>query len=377
MKRKNRILLLVILYVFLVGFFSSTGTGMQELIIFAILTAMVIASSFIVWHYYLTDKNSLKQRLIYICISFIKLTVFTVAVKELTGVTLEYSALVVFFIAYTIFTLWQFLDLSVWEKGVLVLVLVTVLGVKAYERAEPSTAYQLYRSELSEVTHYEEMQDLLQEDYWIDFTTEDFQGLKPYLALFQEQQFLRFFQPAFLEFEDGQMVMLEVSRKDPDNKLRFSNIKLLPEEIGSYFRYYPLEIERKADYPKGKKDSKAIIETRGAFISHASLYQEREWYEKLIGVFGDEKVWGELLVEMDSLQAPEGPICGWGTSSEGYLFFRFCQDWEVDKEVLDEIYIQFQDKAAKHDIFHLPVVFQRCSVCCTSARFPQARGLPC
>jgi len=120
----------------------------------------------------------------------------------------------------------------------------------------------------------------------------------------------------------------------------------------------PLEIERKADYPKGKEDSKGIIESRGSFISHASIYQEQEWYEELIGVFGEKKVWDELLRGMDDLRAPEGPIYGWGTNREGYLFFRFCQDWEVDKEVLDEIYVRFHDKAAKHDISHLPVVFE-------------------
>ena len=203
-----------------------------------------------------------------------------------------------------------------WEKGVLVLVLITVLGVRVYESAresaQPSTAYHLYRSEVRNVTHYEEMLDLLLEDYRKDFSPEDFQDLNPYLDPFQEQRLLRFIQPALLEFEDGQMVMLEVPREDPDNKLRFSNIELLPDEIGSYFRYYPLEIERKADYPKDKEeeDRKAIIETRGTFVSHASLYQEQEWYEELIGVFGDKKVWDELWKELDGLFAPGRPCAG-------------------------------------------------------------------
>jgi hypothetical protein len=364
LKRKDSVLLIVILYLFLVGIFSGAGAGIQEFVIFAVLSALLIASSFLIRHYYLTDKNSLKQRLISICISFVKLTIFSVAVKELTGFSLDYSILVLFLIALSIFTLWEFLDLTLWEKGVLVLVLITVLGVRVYESvresAQPSTAYHLYRSEVRNVTHYEEMLDLLLEDYRKDFSPEDFQDLNPYLNPFQEQRLLRFIQPALLEFEDGRMVMLEVSREDTDNKLRFSNIELLPDEIGSYFRYYPLEIERKADYPKDKEeeDRKAIIETRGAFVSHASLYQEWEWYEELIGVFGDKKVWDELWKELDGFFAPEGPVQGAGTSREGYLFFGFNRDWEVDKEVLDEIYVQFRDYAAKNDIPELPVVFK-------------------
>lgn len=316
------------------------------------MSALFIALSFLIRHYYLTDKNSLKQHLIFICISFIKITIFIVAVKELTGVSLNYSVLVLFFVALTIFTLW--------EKGVLLLVFITVLGIRVYNSAESSTAYQLYNSSLSKVTRYEEMHGLLLDGYREDFTPEEFQELKPYLDSSQGQRFLRFYQPAFLEFEDGRIIMLEVSRADADKQLRFSNIELLPEEIGSYFRYYPLEIERKADYPKDKEeeDRETIIETRGKFVSHASLYQERGWYEELIGVFGDEKVWNELWKELDGFLAPEGPVQGAGTSRGGYLVFTFYRDWKVDKEVLDEIYLRFRDKAAKHGISHLPVVFE-------------------
>lgn len=78
----------------------------------------------------------------------------------------------------------------------------------------------------------------------------------------------------------------------------------------------------------------------------------------MIGVFGDKKVWDELWKELDGLFAPEGPVQGAGTSREGYLFFRFNRDWEVDKEVLDDIHIQFRDYAAKNDISELPVAFK-------------------
>jgi hypothetical protein len=360
-KRKNSGLLIVILcFLFLMGIFSGAGAGMQELVVIGVLSALIVASFFLICHYYLTDKNSLKQRLVFICISFIKLMIFSVAVKELTGVTLDYSIFAWFFMALTIFTLWEFLDLSLWEKGVLVLVLITALGVKGYENknTEPSTAYHLY-SELSNITRHEEILALLLEDYRKTFTPKSFQDLKPYLDPLQEQRLLRFSRPALLEFGDGQMVMLEVSRADPDNKLRFSNIELLPEEVGSYLRHYPLEIERKADYPKGAgEEEREIIEARGAFVSRASYIQEREWYEKLISVFGEKKVWDDLWDELGGLQAPEGPVRGWGTSKEGYLHFSFCRDWEVDKDVLDEIYARFRDQAAKHNIPDLPVVFE-------------------
>ncbi len=359
-KRKDSVLLIVILYLFLVGIFSGTGAEIQDFVVFAVLSALLIALSFLIYRYYLTDKNSLKQRLIYICISFIKLTIFSVVLKELTGFSLDYSILVLFFIAVSIFTLWELLDLSLWEKGVLLLVLITILGIKGYESSKPSTAYHLYRSELSNVANYEEMRELLVEDYCNDFTPEDFQELEPYLAPLREQGFLRFSQPALLEFEDGQMVMLEVSRETPDKQLGFSNIELLPEEVGSYFRYYPLELERKAGYPRNviEEDRGAIIETKGAFISHGSCYQEREWYEKLIGVFGEKKVWDEMWDKLEGVRAPEGPVQGAGTSNKGYLYFSFCTDWEIDKEVLNEIYVQFSDYAAKHDILELPVLFK-------------------
>lgn len=61
LKRKDSVLLIVILYLFLVGIFSGAGAGIQEFIIFAVLSALLIASSFLIRHYYPTDKNSLKQ----------------------------------------------------------------------------------------------------------------------------------------------------------------------------------------------------------------------------------------------------------------------------------------------------------------------------
>lgn len=357
---KNNILRIVIIYLILVGIFSNTGLGIKDFVIFGVLSTLVIVSSFFIFHYYLTDKNSLKQHLICICISFIKLSIYSVVLKELTGFWIDYSILALFFIAQLIFTIWEFLNLSLWEKGVLVLVLLTILVVRSYESTQPQTAYHLYRSELSNVSNHEEILDLFVEDYSNNFTMEDFQDFKPYLNPLKGQRLLRFSQPTLLEFEDGQIVMFEVSREDSDNKLRVSNIELLPEKISSYFRYYPLEIERKAEYPKNiiAEDKEAIIETKGAFISDANPYQEIEWYDKLIGVFGEKKAWEYMWNKLEGLRAPEGPIVGAGTSHKGYLHFRFSSDWEVDKEVLNEIYVQFRDYAVKNDILELPVLFE-------------------
>lgn len=356
MKRKNSASLLVILFLLLVSFFYSTEPGIQEFIIFSVLSAFLIISAFLTRHYYMTDNSSLKQRVIYICIAFVKTTIFYVAVIELTGFSLDYSFIALFFIALSIFTLWESLNLTMLEKGVLVLTLVAILGVRIYEGTvtTPSTAVQLYRSELREGVSFKNIQDLLLEDYREDFTLEKFRDLEPYLQQFP----LRYNQPALLEFKDGQMVMVEVSREDQYKPLRISNIELLPEEIASYFRYYPLEIERKADFPEGMVGSETIIETRGAFVSRASFYQERDWYEQLVSVFGEKEVWDELWGELDGLLAPEGPVRGAGINNKGYLEFTFYEDWKVDKEVLDEIYALFRDKASKHDITDLPVVFK-------------------
>ncbi|MGI6648837.1 MAG: hypothetical protein ACOX5W_07190 [Bacillota bacterium] len=358
MKGKNNILLLTILFVLLVGiFYSSTEPNMQELIIFTLLSALMMFAFFLTNRYYITDKSSLKQRIIFICMVFITITIFYVTAKELTGFSLEYVPIVLFLVALIISTLWESLDLTMLEKGVLALTLISVLGVTAYQSisSKPSTAIQLYRSELREGTNFENIQELFFEDYRDDFTLEEFQNVEPYL----QQHPLRFNQPALLEFEDGQMLMIEVGvSQEPNNPLRIKNIELLPERIASYFRYYPLEIERKADFPRGKEEDESIIETRGAFISRASFRQERDWYEQLIGVFGKKEVRDELWEELEGISAPEGPVRGSGTSSEGYLEFRFDNDWEVNKEILDKLYNAFQDKASEQGITDLPVVFR-------------------
>lgn len=73
LKRIDSVLLIVILYLSLVGTFSGAEAGIKEFVIFALLSALLIASSFLIRHYYPTDKNSLKQRFISICISFVNL----------------------------------------------------------------------------------------------------------------------------------------------------------------------------------------------------------------------------------------------------------------------------------------------------------------
>ncbi|OWZ83814.1 hypothetical protein [Natranaerobius trueperi] len=353
MKRKDSVLLIVILYLILVGIFLSTGARLQDTVIFSVLSALIIVSSILLRQYYLKNNNSLKKRLISLSISYIKLTIFSVVIKELTGFSVDYSFLVLFFVALSIFTLWEFLELKLWEKGVLVLVLITVLGIRSYENADSSSAYRLYHSELGDISSSEQIEELLDHDYRKNFSEKDYQKLQPYFTPDQNKRLVRYSRPALLEFEDGQILLLEVSQEDPDS---FKTIELLPEKVGSYFRYYPLEIERKGDYPKNIKEEKkeAIIETRGAFISHHSHYQKNEWYEKLIRIFGENKVWDKL----EMLRAPEGPIQGAGINKEGYLYFRFCTDWDIDKEILDEIYVQFRDYAVKNDIQEVPVVFK-------------------
>lgn len=356
MIRKNDVLPPVILFLLVVGFFYNMSASVQEFIVIAVLTALLMLTAYLTRHYYMTDRNSLKQSIISICISFIKFTIFYVAVNELTGFSLDYKFFVLFFSALLIWTLWEKLHLTKLEKGVLVLTLLSILGMRYYDAAvtTPATAVQFYRSELGEITSFENMQDLLMEDYREELTLEDFRDLEPYL----QQPPLRYNQPALLEFKDGQMVMLEVSREDSDKPLRISSIELLPEKVASYFRHYPLEIERQADYPQGNEGDGVIIESRGAFVSRASFYQERDWYERLISVFGKKEVWDELWEELDGLQAPEGPIRGSGTNKDGYLEFRFYEDWEVDQEVLDEIYAVFKNRASEHGITDLPVVFK-------------------
>ena len=66
----------------------------------------------------------------------------------------------------------------------------------------------------------------------------------------------------------------------------------------------------------------------------------------------------ELWINLDGVRAPEGPLIGSGTKEEGYLEFRFREDWKTKQKMLDEICSVFQETAAKHGIQNLPVVFR-------------------
>jgi len=357
MKKRDNIFLLLILFLIMVGLFHGTGAETRELLIFTISSVLLAISFFLIRYYYLTDKSSLKRRVIAICISFVLITLFYVVVREFIGFSLNYSTIILFNIALLIFTLWELLDLNRLEKGILVLTLVTILAVRAYDvtATTPATAVQLYHSELRGETSYEDFQDILVDHFREDFTREDFRNLEPYL----QQHPLRSKQPALLEFEGGKMLLVETAYQESDGPLRVSNITLLPEEIASYFRYYPLEITRDANFPADSEQDETIIEARGAFIGRATFQQERDWYDQLIGVFGEEELWEESWQELDGVFAPEGPVMGAGTNSGGYLEFKFDEDWEPEEELLDKIYHVFRQKALKEGISDLPVVFKR------------------
>ncbi|MFZ7104962.1 MAG: hypothetical protein ACOWWO_20170 [Peptococcaceae bacterium] len=292
-KRKNNILFLVILFILTVGIFYRTGPGIKELIIFTVLSVLMMIAIYLTSRYYMTDNSCLKQRVIFFCMTFVIITIFCVAVQELAGFSVNYTLIVFFMAALVIQILWVNLHLTPLEKGVLVLTLLSFLGATIYQSiaAKHSTAIDLYRSQLREAANFESFQKLLLEDYRDNFTREDFRDLKPYL----QQVPLRYNQPVFFEFEDGRMVMIEAGiSQELNNPLRIKNIEVLPEKIASYFRHYPLEIERKADFLQGMKEDQSIIETRGAFLSRASSSQQRGWYEQLISVFGKKEVWDEL-----------------------------------------------------------------------------------
>ncbi|MTI85676.1 MAG: hypothetical protein FH756_17710 [Firmicutes bacterium] len=356
MKKRDSIFLLLILFLIMVGLFYGTGAETRELLIFTISSALLAISFFLIRYYYLTDKNSLKQRVISICISFVLITLFYIVVREFAGFSLNYSTIILFTISLLIFTLWEQLDLTLLEKGILVLTLVTILAVRAYDvtTTTPANSIQLYRSELRGETSYEKVQDILVDDFRGEFTREDFRSLEPYL----QQHPLRSKQPALLEFEGGKMILVETAYQESDGPLRVNNITLLPEEIASYFRYYPLEIKRDVNFPTDSEQDETIIEARGAFIGRATFQQERDWYDQLIGVFGEEELWEESWQELDGVFAPEGPVVGAGTNSGGYLEFKFDEDWEPEKKVLDRIYEVFREKASKYGISDLPVVFK-------------------
>jgi len=357
MKRKNYILFQVIIFVLLVGSFYNTEPEIKELIIFTVLTGLVIVGIYLTNRYYMTDNSSFKQGVILLCMYLVIITVFHVVAKELIGFSLDYALIVLFMVIAAIKMIWMRLNITTFEKGVLVLTLISVLGVTVYQNrvTKNSTAIDLYRSEVRGETNFESFQELFLQDYRENITLKEFRDLVPYL----QQSPLRHNQPVLLEFEDGQMVMIEVGiSQELNSPLRIRDIELLPEKIASYFRYYPLEIERKADSPKGKEGDESIIEARGAFLSRASSSQERDWYDKLISVFGKKEAWDELWGKLEGLYAPEGPVIGSGTNNQGYLEFRFYNDWEVDNEVLNKIYNVFQDKASEYGITDLPVVFR-------------------
>ncbi|RQD74760.1 MAG: hypothetical protein D5R97_07275, partial [Candidatus Syntrophonatronum acetioxidans] len=168
--------LLLALFLLMVGIYYSTGPDLRNLALFTILTLLLIVSTVLTRHYYLPrgEKKPLKERIVSIFMFFIKLSLFFVALRELTGFTLNYSFIALFFVALTIFTLWDHLDLQGWEKGVLVLTLVTILGMRFYLGLIPHNPFQLYNSQLGEIESFEEIQKLLDEDFKKEFTKEDF-----------------------------------------------------------------------------------------------------------------------------------------------------------------------------------------------------------
>lgn len=136
---------------------------------------------------------------------------------------------------------------------------------------------------------------------------------------------------------------------------------MFPQEIADYFRFYPLKIERNAEFPVGREEDETIIETRGYFINRATPQQERDWYNQLISVFGKKELWDGLWSEMEGLSAPDGPLRGSGINPQGYLEFSFYEDWEADKNVLDELYQHLNEIDLENDIEELPVVFDGAS----------------
>ncbi|MCF8009686.1 MAG: hypothetical protein K9L17_00770 [Clostridiales bacterium] len=357
----NQIVWILVILIVSVGIFHGTDPGLRELLIFTVLSVLLVLSLYSTNRFYSTGRGTLKYRLIRTCILFMLFSLYFIAVRELTGFSLDYGLLVLFFIALAIFALWEHLDLTRMEKVILVLTLLVIILVKTYTTSViPKTSAQLYFSKIREVNNFEEFQETLTKDAGESFTREDFLEIKSHL----QEWPLNMTHPLIMEYEGGDMILLETAREHEDRPLKVSNIELLPEEVASYFRYYPLEIEREADIPQNMEDDEEIteskiIECRGAFVSHGTRQQKRDWYEQLISVFGDKETWDNIWFELGGIQPPEGPVIGYGTESDGYLEISFDEEWEVDEKLLDKIYKLFHDKAKEHGIEDIPIVFKQ------------------
>lgn len=346
------------LFLLLVGVFYKTGPGNLELAIFAVLAALATISLFLIKRHYSNKGASLKYHFIQLCMAFLVITVFYLALKALTGFSLNYSMLTMLFVALLVSAFWEGMDLTTFEKGVMAATIMAIIGGITYDTiaTAPSTALQFYNEMVRNVENYEDYRGLLREDFRDDFTVEIYEEARPYL----DQSPLRYNQPAIIELRDGRMVILEVglSHNEWNKPLRITKFEQLPEEVASYFRYYPLEIERLADFPQGEEDNDTIIEVRGAFVSEGSNHQKHDWYKQLISVFGDHRVWDELWQDLGTEFASGNPLRGSGTNSKGYLEVRLDESWQADERVLNEIYGRFQHKAAENGIEDLPMVFK-------------------
>ncbi len=354
MKLRDVALIQLVGYLLIIGYLYRTIANVAQVVILTILYTALSLSAIFIRSYYLKDKESLKRQLIGTFMSFIALSGFYIAVKEWAGIALDYEIIVLVTIFLLFYVLWKDLNLAGLEKTVMILVLLTIILVRAYNSTIPNTTYRLYHSKISSGTNYENVRDTLTDDFKNSFSKEDFAKLKPYLL----QDPLRTTQPTIMEFEDGKMLLIESAYDKEGEELQISNITILPKEVAAYFRYYPLKITRDASAPPGAEGDKTIIETRGAFVGRATEQQKRDWYDNLIGVFGKKELWDELWINLEGVRAPDGPLIGSGTKGEGHLEFRFREDWKPKQKVLDEIYSVFQETAAKHGIKNLPVVFK-------------------
>lgn len=216
--KRNYFIVIDSIFIASVGIFHGTGPEKHELILFTIFSAILVISVFFVRYFYLTDKKSLKQQVICICFFIIQITIFYIGVRVLTGFLLDYIIILFFTIVILLFILWEHLDFTILEKGIMILAVVVLLVVRAFDTVSttPSTAVHLYNSELKGETSYEDLQDSLFGDYREVFTKEDFQDIELYL----QQLPLKITQPALIEFEGGDILLLEAPMKDVINHLR-------------------------------------------------------------------------------------------------------------------------------------------------------------
>ncbi|OEF96124.1 hypothetical protein [Desulfuribacillus alkaliarsenatis] len=224
----------LVAFTLLVGIFYTTNPGTKDFILFTILTAMLIGLLSVCKHYYIKDENSLKEQIIYMCLSMVLLSIYYILVLEIISFPLDYKLFILIWIGSILSVLRRHLNLSYMENAVLLITVITIFSVSVYDdyKNRPTTIIDFYFQNIINETTYEGLQNLYVDSERPNFTKETYNELSPFL----NNPPRRFHLPVLLEYAGGRTILLVTEYSEEYETLQIRNISILPEELVSLFK---------------------------------------------------------------------------------------------------------------------------------------------